>query len=96
VCVEDGFFLLFFGSPEGNKGGKRTVSEIRLDPVLFIASMPTSIISIGVWSSVFFFDCFWVRPKGIKETEELVDGARLDPFSFIASMLPKSIISSSV
>jgi len=23
VCVEDGFFLLVFGSPQGNEGGKK-------------------------------------------------------------------------
>jgi hypothetical protein len=75
---------------------KGLVGEIRLDPVLFIASMHKSIISVGVWSSVVFFNCLLVRPKEIKETEELVDVDRLDPVSFLASILHKSIISSSM
>jgi len=85
------FFNCFPVRPKEMKEG-----EIHLDPVMFIASMPKSIISISVWSSVIFLYCFLVRPKGIKKTKELVDGDRLDPFSFIASILPKSITSGSV
>jgi len=90
------FLYCFSVRPKGTKESQGLVSEIRLDIVLFITSMPKSIISVVVWSSVIFFNFFLVRPKGMKETEELVDEDQLNPVSFLASILPKSIISSSI
>jgi len=62
-CVCRGWFFYWFSvRPKGIKEAKGLVGEIRLDPVMFIASMLKSIISIGVWSSVVFL-LFFGSPK---------------------------------
>jgi len=57
------FLCCFSVRPKGIKEAQGLVSEISLDTVLFITSMPKSIISVVVWSSVIFFIVFWFAQK---------------------------------
>jgi len=71
-CVCRGWFFYWFSvRPKGIKEAKGLVGEIRLDPVMFIASMLKSIISIGVWSSVVFFIVFWFAQKELRRQKNL-------------------------
>jgi len=72
LCVSRMIFLYCLSvRPKGIQEVKGLVSEICLDPVMFIASMPKSIICIGVWSSEVFGFCFLVRPKELRRQENL-------------------------